>query len=147
MDKIRHRVGIKANVQAVYEAVHYPSKLMGWWATKATGGTELGSQVELEFSGYPKFVWEIVELSVNERVRLNLLAGPEPWSGSELIFELDETEAQVFVTLTHVTISKTPKEAFQFFCTKWPLFLVSLKEFLETGQGKPFPNDIRIQHD
>jgi hypothetical protein len=50
---------------------------MGWWATKATGGIDLGSQIELEFSGYPKFVWEIVELSVNERVRLNLLAVPE----------------------------------------------------------------------
>jgi hypothetical protein len=79
---------------------------------------------------------------MNEFVR-----GLTPWSGSELIFELDETKAQVFVTLTHVTISKTPKEAFKFFCKKWPLFLVSLKEFLETWQGKPFPKDIRIQHD
>jgi len=147
MDNIRHRVGIKANVKDVFEAVHHPNKLTGWWATKAAGGTDLGSQVELEFPGYPKFVWEIAELSVNERVCLNFIAGPEPWSGSELIFELDEAEAQVFVTLTHVTVTETPKEAFLFFCTKWPLFLVSLKEFLETGVGKPYPNDIRIQHD
>lgn len=56
MDKIRHRVGIKANVKDVYEGVHHPSKQMGWWATKANGDASLGSKVELEFPGYPKFV-------------------------------------------------------------------------------------------
>ncbi len=147
MDKIRHRVGIKASVQDVYEAVHHPGKLTGWWATNASGGVEPGSQIELEFPGFPSFVWEIADLLPNERVRLKLISGPDPWRGSELIFELQETDSQVFVTLTHVTISETPQEAFQFFCTKWPLFLVSLKEFLETGQGRPYPNDIRIQHD
>lgn len=147
MNKIRHRVGIKAPVQEVYEAMFHPNKLEGWWAAKATGGTGLGSQVELEFPGYPNFVWEIADLSDNERVCLKLVSGSDAWSGSELIFELEETPNQVFVVLTHVTTPETPQEAFQFFCTKWPLFLVSLKEFLETGQGKPYPNDVRIQHD
>jgi len=27
------------------------------------------------------------------------------------------------------------------------MFLVSLKQYLETGQGMPYPNDIKIQHD
>ncbi len=147
MNEIRHRVGIKANVQDVYEAVHHPSKLVGWWPTKAIGTPNLGSRIELEFPGYPNFVWEIADLSPNQRVRLTFMSGPDPWRDSELLFEISETVKQVFVTLTHETGADTHQEAFQFFCTKWPLFLVSLKDFLETGQGKPYPNDIRIQHD
>jgi hypothetical protein len=75
------------------------------------------------------------------------LSGPEPWHGSELRFEFNESNEQVFVTLTHAAGSKTPDAAFQYFCTKWPMFLVSLKQYLETGQGMPYPNDIKIQHD
>jgi hypothetical protein len=29
---------------------------------------------------------------------------------------------------------------------KWAVFLLSLKEILETGQGKASPNDILIDH-
>ena len=30
---------------------------------------------------------------------------------------------------------------------KWAVFLMSLKDVIETGTGNPFPNDIHIDHD
>jgi len=147
MNAIRHRVGIRAPLGNIYEAVHYPEKLTGWWATTASGGCEVGARVELCFPGYPSQLWEIAELIPDERVRLTLLSGPDPWLGSELTFDLLEADDQVFVTLTHRTGSNTPPEAVQYFTTKWPMFLVSLKALLETGTGMPYPDDIRIQHD
>ncbi|MDB4637486.1 MAG: SRPBCC domain-containing protein [Planctomycetaceae bacterium] len=147
MNDIRHRVGIKASIQDVYDATYQSPKLQSWWATSASGSEMVGSQIELVFPGFPNHIWKIVELSDNELVRLKLLSGPEPWHGSELRFEFQDSGEQVFVTLTHTTGTHTPDAAFQYFCTKWPLFLVSLKQFLETGQGMPFPNDIKIQHD
>ena len=30
---------------------------------------------------------------------------------------------------------------------KWAVFLLSLKDALETGKGRPFPDDIHIDHD
>lgn len=147
MNEIRHRVGIKATLQSVYEAVYRPSQLTGWWAASASGSGELGTQIELSFPGYPDHVWEIVELSAGERVRMKFVLGPEPWRGSELPFDFDDAGSQVFVTLTHTTAPTTPKDAVQYFWTKWPMFLVSLKLFLETGNGMPYPNDLKIQHD
>ena len=147
MNDIRHRVGIKASIHDAYDATYQPAKLQSWWATSATGSGTVGSKIELVFPGYPSHIWEIAELSDNELVRLKLLSGPEPWHGSELRFEFKESNGQVFVTLTHTTGPKTPDAAFQYFCTKWPMFLVSLKQFLETGQGMPYPDDIKIQHD
>ena len=31
-------------------------------------------------------------------------------------------------------------------CTKWGVFLMSLKALLETGKGAPEPNDIKIDN-
>ncbi len=30
--------------------------------------------------------------------------------------------------------------------TKWAMFLMSLKAFVETGRGAPFPNDVHISN-
>ena len=147
MNEIRHRVGIKAPLKDVYETVYQPDKLVRWWPARASGLAELGSRIELEFPGYPNHVWEIVELSPNKIVGMKFVSGPKPWIGSKLRFELIDTKDQVWVTLSHVTTDDTPTAAFQYFCTKWPMFLISLKEFLETGRGRPYPNDIKIQHD
>ena len=147
MNIIRHRVGIKAHLPDIYDATFQPAKLQSWWAASASGSGTLGSQIELMFPGYPNHVWEIAELSLHALVRLKLLYGPEPWHGSELCFEFESANVQVFVTLTHTTGPGVPPDAQQYFCTKWPMFLVSLKQFLETGRGMPFPDDIKIQHD
>lgn len=58
-------------------------------------------------------------------------------------FQLHENDDQTIVRFTHYNW----KEATNFIahCSiKWAVFLFSLKEVLETGQGKTFPNDIGI---
>lgn len=147
MNGIRHRVGIKTSLRDAYEATYQPAKLQSWWAETATGSDTVGSNIELVFSGYPSHIWRIVELSSNELVHLRLLSGPEPWEGSEIRFEFTDSIEQIFVTLIHTTGPDTRDDAIQYFCTKWPMFLVSLKQYLETGQGMPYPNDIKIQHE
>ena len=146
MNEIRHRVGIRSSLQEVCEATYRPEQLQQWWAASARGTPAVGQLLELDFPGYPQHVWEISEILPDKRVRLRLTAGPDPWHGSELCFEFRQTESQVLLTLTHVTGSQTPDDAFLYFCTKWPMFLISLKQYLETGQGLPYPGDIKIQH-
>lgn len=145
MSEIRHRVGINSTITEVYEATYHPEKLEEWWAESAKGSTTVGSQIELKFSGYPNHVWQIAERVENRRVRLDLLSGPLPWLGSQLLFEFEESDKQVYVTFVHKTGPETPSDAVQFFQTKWPMFLVSLKRYLETGKGMPYPDDIKIQ--
>ena len=147
MGRIQHRVGVKTTLRAAFEALHHPEGLTGWWATTASGTPELGGRLTLGFPGYPDHVWEITELREDQRLTLQLRSGPGPWSGSILGFELAAGPGQVFVTLIHETPADVPPEAFQYFNTKWPTFLVSLKALLETGRGRPYPHDIKIQHD
>jgi hypothetical protein len=146
MATVRHRVGIKSAPSEIYEALILPSRLTGWWATRAIGAPQVGSQLDLEFVGLPRLVFDVVKLETNRRVKLRAVGGPEIWIGSELEFTLQPDEKQVYLTLTH-SKATADDESFLYFNTKWPMFLVSLKDFLETGRGRPFPNDIRINHD
>ena len=77
------------------------------------------------------------------RYRLACTDGPGAWAGSELRFQLTETDEQVFVTLTHSSATATDDE-FLYFSTKWPVYLLSLRDFLESGAGRPYPRDVKI---
>jgi hypothetical protein len=60
-------------------------------------------------------------------------------------FELDAKDGQTFVNFTHSNWREYTD--FMAHCnTKWAVFLLSLKGALELGVGKPFPNDIQIDH-
>jgi len=143
---IRHRVGVQAERDELFDALILPEKLIGWWPTTAHGTPQVGGRLELTFPGYPNHVWEILELVPGERVHLRCEDGPGPWLKTELRFELHPTESQVFVTLEHLHLD-AESDAYLYFNTKWPTFLLSLKNLLETGRGQPYPNDLRIQHD
>lgn len=70
---------------------------------------------------------------------------PEDWAGTEILFELRKEENEVIVRFRHLNW----KEASDFMAhcsTKWAVFMLSLKDSIETVKGKSFPNDIHINH-
>jgi hypothetical protein len=57
---------------------------------------------------------------------------------------LKAEKGQTIVLLTHANWKK-PVE-FMYHCsTKWAIFLLSLKDWLEREEGRPLPYDIKIQ--
>jgi len=146
MARVHHRVGIKGTPQEIFDSLIQPNRLTGWWATSATGEGVVGGQLDLAFAGLTHLVFDIVKLEENRSVEFRCVGEPEIWDGSRLAFELEQTEKQVYLTLTHSKDGVDDMD-FLYFNTKWPLFLVSLKDFVETGKGKPFPDDVKINHD
>ena len=67
------------------------------------------------------------------------------WLDTRICFDLEQLEDQVMVNFRHTDWkAETP---FLAHCsTKWGVFMLSLKDYLETGTGKPFPHDIHINH-
>lgn len=144
MATIRHRVGIKGSVQEVWEAITNPANIAHWWSSSACGSAQPGSNLELTFDGLITLKFAVIEREESRRLHLQNKGGPDAWSESHLEFELSQDSIQTFVTLKHYN-PKASEDDFLFFMTKWPIFLVSLKSYIETGQGWPFPNDIKIQ--
>ena len=145
MAAINHRVGIAGSVEAVYAALTTDAGLSCWWTHDTRGAGAPGSIIHFRFNGGgPDF--EVVELQPGRRVRWRY-AGHEPdaWEGTEVLFELEPVADQVFVRFSH---SGWPAATdFLAHCsTKWAVFLLSLKDMIETGEGRPFPDDIHIDH-
>ena len=145
MTDINHRVGIKASPEKIYEALTTDDGLAKWWTNDISGAGEVGSTIEFRFNGGgPDFT--VTKLIPNKIVCWQHSGSmPESWIGTEISFQLEVEENQTFVRFTHSNWKETTD--FMAHCnTKWAVFLLSLKDALETGKGKAFPNDVQIDH-
>lgn len=143
MTRVRHQVGIRGESSAVFHALTDPDRLAGWWPTSAAGACETGQTLELNFGGVVTLRFVVVELVRDRLLRLQCPDGPGPWEQSELSFALDPRDGQTFVTLVHQS-DRASDDEFLYFNTKWPIYLLSLRDLIETGKGRPSPNDIPI---
>jgi len=145
MPDIIHKVGIKAKPSEVYKKLTTDQGLSQWWTNDVSGAGEVGSLIKFRFNGGgPDF--EVGELVENSLVLWKHSGNvPEAWQGSYIRFQLREDEEQTFINFTHGNWNELSD--FMGHCSmKWAVFLLSLKDLLETGEGKAFPNDIQIDH-
>jgi uncharacterized protein YndB with AHSA1/START domain len=150
MADILHRIGIKAPVTEVYRALTTVAGLSRWWTEEVSGDTRVGGRIEFRFltgSGdlLGAMEMEVQELSENSAVRWRCVAGPNEWVGTDITFQLSEQDGQTIVLFGH----RNWREAVEgtYHCSmKWATFLLSLREYLETGTGKPSPHDLKIDN-
>lgn len=143
MAKVKHRVGIDGPVEQIFAAVTTSEGLAGWWASSADSHAEIDGSVDLTFDGLATLKFRYKTIQENKRTILQCVEGSGPWQNSELLFELDQAADQVFVTLTHQNDASS-EDDFLYFSTKWPCYLLSLRNFVETGKGRPYPDDVKI---
>jgi uncharacterized protein YndB with AHSA1/START domain len=145
---ILHEVGIKASPKAVYKALTDTTKLAGWWTSDTRGyGSKVGGVLEFWF-GDSCHKFEVVELQPGKLVRwkANKKEGIDEWAGTEIAFSLNVDEKQCCVRFSH-SGWRSDSGILPHSSTKWAVFMLSLKDLLEKGQGHPAPNDVQINHD
>ena len=148
MVDIIHRVGIKAPVSKVYVALSTIEGLAGWWTKETAGASQLGGNIEFQFStpGGERiggFNMEVMALDPDREVHWRVKSGPEEWLGTHVTFKLSCDGEYTIVHFGH----RNWREAVEFteHCsTKWATFLLSLKDLVERGEGKPAPYDVKI---
>jgi hypothetical protein len=84
-----------------------------------------------------------VEARPGELVMWKCVKGPEEWVGTEITFKLLHRQGQTFVVFSHANW-REPVEFMHHCSTKWATFLLSLKALLETGKGRPAPDDVHV---
>jgi uncharacterized protein YndB with AHSA1/START domain len=147
MVDILHRVGIKASLAEVYKALATREGLAGWWTTNTQGDSKVGAVLKFRFSSDGKeiggFDMKVLELEPGQRVLWQVVEGPAEWIGTKISFEIKQESDYSIVLFKHQGW-KEPVE-FMYHCsTKWAIFLMSLKSLVETGKGKPSPDDVQI---
>lgn len=148
MVDIIHRIGIKAPPAKVYAAVSTLEGVAGWWSKATTGDAGVGGLFTVRFHSpggdeIGKFEIETIERIPDQEVRWRIKAGPEEWLGTEVVFSLAPAGHQTIVQFGH----RGWREAIEFtaHCSmKWATFLLSLRDLVETGTGRPSPDDLKI---
>ena len=147
---IIHRVGIKASVSKVYAALSTVEGIAGWWTKETSGSSKIGGTITVRFlSADGKEIgsmgMEVKALDPNKKVQWHFTSGPQEWVGTDVIFDLSQQGEYTIVLFAH----KNWREAVEFtsHCSmKWAIFMLSLRDLVETGKGKPSPNDIKIDN-
>jgi uncharacterized protein YndB with AHSA1/START domain len=150
MADIVHRIGIHAPAAEVYKALTTVQGLGGWWTDEVQGTESVGGKIEFQFRSKTSgqvigvFVMEVRELAAN-RVAWRCLEGPAEWIGTNISFDLSSQDGQTIVLFAHKNWKETVE--FMYHCSmKWAIFMLSLRELVETGKGKPSPDDIKIDN-
>ncbi len=150
MVDIVHRIGIKAPIAKVYSALSTIEGVSGWWSKDATGESKVGGTINFRFltpegKEIGNVDVEVLKLIPNKEVRWRVTAGPSEWIGTDVVFNLYQEGDVILVLFGH----RNWKEEVEFtaHCSmKWATFLLSLRELVETGRGKPSPDDLKIDN-
>lgn len=150
MVDIIHRIGIKAPVSKVYDAVATAKGVAGWWTRDTTGSATVGGSVNVRFlrkdgTEIGQMDFEMTGLEPNREVRWRFVAGPPEWIGTDATFQLSQEGDMTVVVFGH----RNWREAVEFtaHCSmKWATFLLSLRDLVETGTGRPSPEDLKIDN-
>lgn len=146
MANILHRIGIKSSSRDdVYKALTTIEGLSNWWTSNTQGeGNKLGGVLQFRF-GAGGFDMKVMELTPTEKVLWEVIDGPEEWMGTKISWQLKEEGDYIVILFKHQDW-KEPVELMHHCSTKWAIFLMSLKSFLEIGKGAPDPNDVKIDN-
>jgi uncharacterized protein YndB with AHSA1/START domain len=150
MVNIIHRIGIKSSAAKVYKAISTIAGLANWWTEEVEGNEQIGGKIEFTFRAETgdikgKMAMEVQQLEPEKNVQWRCVDGPAEWIGTEVTFELSEQDGQIIIIFGH----RNWREAVEFtaHCSmKWAVFLLSLREYVETGKGKPSPHDLKIDN-
>jgi uncharacterized protein YndB with AHSA1/START domain len=147
---IIHRIGTKAPISNVYAAVATVEGVGGWWSREASGDAKVGGTMTFRFHSpggeeIGRFDMEVRELIPDKYVRWRVKAGPEEWVGTDVDFSLSEQDGYTVLLFGHRNW-REPVEFMAHCSMKWATFMLSLRQLVETGKGRPSPEDLKIDN-
>jgi uncharacterized protein YndB with AHSA1/START domain len=139
MPEILHLLKIDAPAEAVYEAVTDRDGLASWWTRDTEGTGEVGLLTMFGFNDRETvFEMEVTKLEPGNRVEWRCLGGHHEWEGTDLFFGLEREGDRTVLRFGHTGWEST--EGILPLCSyNWARYLSSLKSYVETGEGDPWP--------
>ena len=144
---INHQVGIKASPEAIYRTLTDTEHLALWWTTDTRGSAaKVGDTIEFWFRDFcQKFEVEQLEPGKHVAWRAPRGQGSDEWQDTEVTFDLWTDDKQTFVQFRHSGWRESTN--FQGHCSmRWAIFLLSLKDLVERGKGRPYPHDLEVHY-
>jgi uncharacterized protein YndB with AHSA1/START domain len=150
MPDIIHRIATRAPLSTVYQAVATVDGIAAWWTRETTGDSRIGGTIRTVFRNpdgkeVGTIGFQVLALEPDKEVRWRFTDGPPEWIGTDAVFTLSRDGDYTVLLFGH----RNWREEVEFTAhcsTKWATFLLSLRALVETGEGKPSPDDLKIDN-
>ncbi len=126
MNKTIHFIGEKTSKESMFNAISTPGGLAKWWATSANGTVAKDETIQLNFDKLVTLKLRCDEFISNQKIVLTCFESFQAWDKTQLVFNIEEKNSQVFLTHIHQNISEDEIESYIYFSTKWTVYLLSL---------------------
>lgn len=138
MPTIHHVFEIAAPCETVFAALTTPEGLSSWWTTRVSGGeAAIGSEITFTFRGPHNPRMHVAALDRPTRVVWQGVGGHQAWGDTSIRFELTPTDDGTLVRFWH-ELGNEADDAVGSATFTWGYYLDSLRQFCETGTGKPY---------
>lgn len=136
MEEYRRTFRVQAHASAVLEALTTPAGITAWW-TETTGAGKAGGVLSMTF-GTPDPMTVRVDRAGPASVQWTVLDCPvmADWDGTRPEFVLEQIGGTTEVTFRHHGLSEE-LECHDVCSRSWDHFMLSLKQYVETGTGMP----------
>ena len=142
MPDILHLLKIQALPERVYQALTTAQGIRDWWTRDADLDSQIGGAGEFRFyQGRVVATVKIDELEPPARVAWMTVACSLPsWDGTKITFDLRRDGSDTVIRFAHRGFEQAGDD-YASTTTGWGYYLLSLRRYLETGEGAPHPND------
>lgn len=139
MYTIKHIIKIKTGIDKVHEAISTMKGLSSWWTVQTSGDFRLNGTVDFRFSDKFHIRMMVIELE-KDYIRWECLKAEPDWIGTTITFELEEDTKHTTLRFFHAGWP-THGDFFAHCNLSWAKYLFSLKDYLESGRGRPYVPD------
>lgn len=140
-------VKIKSSVELVFKAL--TKEIDRWWSSVENSASKEGFVFKISFGVESYWKFKVLELIKSEKIIWecieshqdhNLAGIDEEWLNSKLHWRISEIDGNVKVGFLHEGLVSTGV-CYDVCSTAWDFYILdSLKNYLETGNGKPGQN-------
>jgi uncharacterized protein YndB with AHSA1/START domain len=138
---IKHLLSISASIQSVYEALTTSMGIRNWWTDNADLDETIGGNGIFRFH-YEHTVETVVEIIQLKKFLIcwRVLTSFRPeQEGTIIMFQLHPQKSHIMLHFSQSGFV-AEDETYAMMNTGWAYYLVSLKQYVETGKGAPSPH-------
>lgn len=140
---ITHYFQVNGTIEKVFHTISTANGISKWWSLDASGHSEHGSILQLDFG--PGYQWQaqVVEMVAPNEFELLLIKADEDWTNTTVGFQLIQEKDQVDVRFHH----KGWQQANDHYCIScycWAMYLRLMKRYVEHGETVEYHQRLNV---
>lgn len=139
MPEIMHSLKIHAPVDRAYQAITAADGIRNWWTRDAALEPKLGGIGEFGFFGR-RFVAQVKIVELKQPAHVKWQVTNAAWPGDSIEFDLSAVDNHTRLLFAHRGFAEADQR-YASATTRWGFYLLSLKQYLESGTGTPNPDE------